>query len=48
MAQFAAVATLTFAVLGFQLVAFALLGGTLGLLLYGFHDANKQAPPTDE
>lgn len=34
--QFAAVATLTFAVLGFQTVALALLGATLVLMLIGF------------
>lgn len=34
--QFAAVATITFAILGFQIVALAGLGLTLALLLYGF------------
>ena len=35
-AQFASVATITFAILGFAIVAFAGLGVTLLLLLYGF------------
>lgn len=43
--QFAAVATLTFAVLGFQVVALSLLGVTLALLLYGFRA--ERLPPQE-
>jgi hypothetical protein len=35
-AQFTAVAAIVFAVLGFEIVAFAVLGLTLALLLLGF------------
>lgn len=49
--QFAAVATLTFAVLGFQTIAFVGLGLTLALLLVGFVGgtgfAQRPAAPQD-
>lgn len=35
-AQYAAVATITFAILGFKIVALALLAVTAALLLFGF------------
>lgn len=44
MSQFAAVATLTFAVLGYPVVAFALLATTLVLLLFGFVSDSSGAP----
>lgn len=42
MAQFAAVVAVVFAALGFQIVAFSVLGLTLLLLLYGFITPRSQ------
>jgi hypothetical protein len=48
-AQYAAVATLTFAVLGFQTIAFVLLGITAALVLAGFVTiAPRATAPRDE
>lgn len=50
--QFAAVATITFAVLGFQTIAFVGLGLTLALMLIGFVTpligASPASGPRDE
>jgi hypothetical protein len=43
-AQFAAVATLTFAILGFQIVALGGLGAVALLTWYGFRAANAASP----
>lgn len=46
-AQFTAVATLTFAVLGFQTIAFIALGITAVLLLLGFTSISTLAGKSD-
>jgi hypothetical protein len=47
-AQFAAVATLTFAALGFQTVVFVLLAATAALVLAGFITLTPRGAPAPE